>query len=155
AIEQHSPGAMLARISGARKGALYDGLFDDGTCATLLASIQEERTLPMRRGTMQADNLALTSQRAPADTLVPVTRATQDQSNTSVVFGKRLIMKLFRRIEFGPNPDVEIGEYLTERGFARIPPLVGVIGYVEGQKATGPAADWPASLAMLTEYVWN
>ena len=44
------PGALLARITGARKGVLYDGLFDDGTCATLLAAMQEERTVPMRYG---------------------------------------------------------------------------------------------------------
>jgi hypothetical protein len=45
-LEEHHPGALLARITGARKGTLYDGLFDDGTCATLLALIQEERTVP-------------------------------------------------------------------------------------------------------------
>jgi len=146
-LEEHSPGALVARITGARKGALYDGLFDDGTCATLLASIQEERTVPMRHGIVQADNLDLTPQRAPADTLVPITRTTSDQSNTSVLFGTRLILKLFRRVESGPNPDVEIGEHLTERRFPRVPPLVGSISYL--------GAELPASIAMLQEYVPN
>ena len=148
AIEEHYPGALLARITGARKGALYDGLFDDGTCATLLAAMQEERTVAMRVGVVQADNIDLTPQRAPADTLVPIARSVSDQSNTSVLFGRRLIMKLFRRIEQGPNPDVEIGEYLTERHFPRVPPLVGSISYTAGPKA-------PASIAMLQEYVDN
>src|SRR5258705_5635207 len=49
-VEEKYPNALLARITGARKGALYDGLFDDGTCQTLLASIEEERTVPMRHG---------------------------------------------------------------------------------------------------------
>ena len=40
-----------------------------------------------------------------------------DQSNTSVLFGKRIIMKLFRRLEPGLNPDIEIGEFLAPRGF--------------------------------------
>ena len=69
-LEEQHPGALIARITGARKGALYDGLFDDGTCATLLASIQEERTIPMRHGIVQANNIDLTPQGAPADTLV-------------------------------------------------------------------------------------
>ncbi len=147
ALEEHYPGALLARITGARKGALYDGLFDDGTCATLLAAMQEERISPMRHGFVQAANIDLTPQRAPADTLVPITRGAPDQSNTSVMFGRRLVMKVFRRLESGPNPDLEIGEYLTERRFPRVPPLVGSISYA--------ADELPASIAMLQEYVWN
>jgi maltose alpha-D-glucosyltransferase/alpha-amylase len=56
-------------------------------------------------------------------------------------------MKVFRRLESGPNPDLEIGEYLTERRFPRVPPLVGSISYA--------ADELPASIAMLQEYVWN
>jgi maltose alpha-D-glucosyltransferase/alpha-amylase len=65
-----------------------------------------------------------------------------------VLFGKRFVMKVFRRIEPGPNPDVEIGDYLAARGFARVPPLVGVLSYA---REGGPAA----SLAMLQEYIFN
>jgi len=158
-LEETHPQALVARITGARKGALYDGLFDDGTCQTLLASMQEERTVTMRRGLVQADNVDLTPQRAPADTLTPITRSPSDQSNTSILFGKRLMLKLFRRLEPGPNPDVEIGEYLTEHEFGRVPPLMGSISYLSqtdlpGAKGPGfPAL--PSSIAMLQEYVWN
>ena len=154
---------------------LYDGLYDDGTCATLLASIQEERTIPMRHGIVHAKNIDLTSQGAPADTLAPIARAVSDQSNTSVQFGRRLVMKMFRRLEPGPNPDVEIGEFLTERGFTRVPPLVGSISYLPahlpGPKGPGlqdtdrkiddggrgllDPPHPPASVAMLQKYVWN
>jgi trehalose synthase-fused probable maltokinase len=54
---------------------------------------------------------------------------------------------MFRRVEPGPNPDVEIGGLLTGRHFPRVPPLVGSISYTQ--------ADLPASIAMLQEYVWN
>ena len=155
-VEEHHPGALLARITGARKGALYDGLHDDDTCQTLLASIQEERTIPMRHGVMQADNIDLTPQRAPADTLMPITRAALNQSNTSVLFGRRLILKVFRRVEPGPNPDVEMGEFLIEHGFTRVPPLMGSISYAAGGgRVLSDAPHRPASLAMLQEYVPN
>jgi maltose alpha-D-glucosyltransferase/alpha-amylase len=136
AIERDHPGALLARITGARRGALYDGLCDDGTCSTLLATIQDERTLPARNGTLQAHNIDLTPHRAAADTLTPITRSAPDQSNTSVIFGRRLIMKVFRRIDAGPNPDVEIGEYLAGRRFPRVPPLLGTISYMPGPPAS-------------------
>jgi len=163
AIEEQHPGALLARITGARKGALYDGLYDDGTCATLLASVQEERTLQMRHGVTQAGNIDLTPQRAPADTLVPIARTAPDQSNTSVVFGRRLIMKVFRRVEEGPNPDVEMVEYLTGQCFPHVPPLVGTIAYTRADlRLPGPKGpglqeppDMPAAIAMLQEFVPN
>jgi maltose alpha-D-glucosyltransferase/alpha-amylase len=97
---------------------------------------------------VRAANLGLTPQHAPADALTPISRSSPDQSNTSVLFGKRLIMKLFRRIEPGPNPDVEMGEFLAARGFTRVPPHVGTLSYArEGEAAT--------SVAMLQEYIYN
>jgi maltose alpha-D-glucosyltransferase/alpha-amylase len=47
-----------------------------------------------------------------------------------VVFADdRFVLKLFRRIEPAPNPEFEIGQYLTERGFTRIPALDGALQY--------------------------
>ncbi|HVZ21909.1 MAG TPA: maltose alpha-D-glucosyltransferase [Vicinamibacterales bacterium] len=148
AIEAQYPSVVLARISGARKGALYDGLFDDGTCAILLASMQEGREVAMQRGRLQASNIALTPERSAPDVIAPITRSAPDQSNTSVMFGTQVIMKLFRRLETGPNPDVEIGTFLASRGFTRVPPLVGSIAYA-------PAEGEAGSIAMLQQYVFN
>jgi maltose alpha-D-glucosyltransferase/alpha-amylase len=148
AIERQHPGAVLARISGARKGLLYDGLFDDGTCTTLLATMQEGRELRMKSGLLRATNLALTADRAPADAILPVIRGGADQSNTSVMFDQQLVLKMFRRIEAGPNPDVEITGFLTARGFARVPALAGAIDYHR-------PGDDAASVVMLQRYVWN
>lgn len=44
-----------------------------------------------------------------------------DQSNTSIVFDERLIMKLFRRVDEGPNPDVEVTGALARGGFGAVP----------------------------------
>src|SRR5262245_3556867 len=53
-----------------------------------------------------------------------------EQSNSSIVFGDKLILKLFRRTESGINPDLEIGYFLTERvGFPHTPPVAGTIEY--------------------------
>jgi maltose alpha-D-glucosyltransferase / alpha-amylase len=52
-----------------------------------------------------------------------------EQSNTSIVFGNRFILKIYRRVEPGIHPEVEIGTFLTERNFAYSAPLTGVIDY--------------------------
>jgi maltose alpha-D-glucosyltransferase / alpha-amylase len=100
------------------------------------------------QGRILAHNVNLTPERATADQTRQIRRTAPDQSNTSVIFGWQLIMKMFRRLEPGPNPDVEIGGFLTQRGFARIPPLLGTVSYERH-------GDEPASMIMLQQYVPN
>jgi maltose alpha-D-glucosyltransferase / alpha-amylase len=57
-----------------------------------------------------------------------------EQSNSSIAYGHRFIFKLFRRIEPGVSPDLEIGRFLTERvGFSHVPPLAGWFEYRVGR----------------------
>jgi maltose alpha-D-glucosyltransferase / alpha-amylase len=147
-IDREWHGAVVARITGARKGVLYDGLYDDGTCMTLLSMMQEGRALSTRNGRLEAANIDLTAERMALEGLTPIQRTAPDQSNTSVLFDRRLIMKMFRRLDPGQNPDVEIGRYLIGRQFSRVPPLAGTIEY----QRDGDAA---ASLAMLQQFVPN
>jgi maltose alpha-D-glucosyltransferase/alpha-amylase len=147
-IERQFPHAVVARISGARKGLLYDGLFDDGVCTALLAGLEERVERPMRRGTLQNDNVGLTRADVPPDLRVPITRMTGEQSNTSIKFGQRLVLKAFRRLESGVNPDVEIGRFLSTRTSARVPQFLGDASYVRG-------AAHPASMFVLQRFVWN
>ena len=70
---------------------------------------------------------------------LPSRVASAEQSNSSILYGKRLILKLFRRLQPGENPDVEIGRFLTEVAkFPRIPAFVGDISICPegGQRTT-------------------
>jgi len=72
-----------------------------------------------------------------------------EQSNTSLLYGDSLILKLFRRLQPGQNPDVEIGQFLTEVAhFEFIPPFLGeiAINSTLGEKTT---------VAMLQRLVAN
>lgn len=66
-------------------------------------------------------------------------------------------MKLFRRLEAGISPDLEVGRFLTERGFPNIPPLAGALEYeIERPRGVGmtqPAE--PVTLAILQRFVPN
>jgi maltose alpha-D-glucosyltransferase/alpha-amylase len=148
ALEPQVPSAVLTRISGARKGLLFDGLLDDDLCDTLLTAVETGRDVIMKSGRLSGALAAGATERPAAPARTPIVRSAPDQSNTSVIFGWQSILKLFRRLEPGPNPDVEIGEFLTARGFSRIPPLVGSLSYA----LTG---EQPAAVAMLQQFVPN
>ena len=69
-----------------------------------------------------------------------------DQSNTSVVLGERLLLKAYRRLENGLNPDLEMNAVLAEEiGFAAVPALAGYAEVVTSEGA--------ATVALLQEYV--
>jgi maltose alpha-D-glucosyltransferase/alpha-amylase len=148
AIEQHHPEAVMARITGARKGLLHDGLFDDGTCELLWGLLRDGRELRMRTGQLRGNVLAASGSELAAMPVTPIARTGPDQSNTSVIFGWRLLMKMFRHIEEGANPDVEIGRFLTERRFSRVPPLLGEVSYERPEEA-------PASVFMFQRFIAN
>jgi maltose alpha-D-glucosyltransferase/alpha-amylase len=72
-----------------------------------------------------------------------------EQSNTSVVYGGRFILKLFRRSDEGVNPDLEIGRFLTERtAFANVPQVMGAIEYRRKTREM-------MTLGILQEFVSN
>jgi trehalose synthase-fused probable maltokinase len=68
-----------------------------------------------------------------------------EQSNSSVVFDDQLILKVYRRLEAGINPELEMLQFLTAQGFANIPTLLGWYSYI------GRPAE--ATLGVLQEFV--
>ena len=118
-------------VSGITRGLLHDGVLDDKSCATLFALIENNVELPAQKGRIYAtrggafQNILASSQMP-----LSIRRSSAEQSNTSILYGDRFILKLFRRPESGLNPDAEIGRYLTEQtAFDRIPPFAGLIEY--------------------------
>jgi maltose alpha-D-glucosyltransferase/alpha-amylase len=70
-----------------------------------------------------------------------------DQSHTSVVLGERLLLKLYRRLQQGLNPDLEMTAFLSEEaGFAAVPRLAGFAEVVTQRDGT-------TTIGMLQEYV--
>jgi maltose alpha-D-glucosyltransferase/alpha-amylase len=72
----------------------------------------------------------------------------REQSNSNVVFGDQLILKVFRRLGEGTNPELEVGEHLTRVGFANTAPLAGAI------EAAGPGNN-RQTVAVVLAYVPN
>jgi len=125
-----------------------DAMEDEGFCRALLEQIRQAGTLVGSRGRFRLAPTELFAEVLPAEPEA-VKRLRAEQSNTSVVCDQRAVLKLFRRLEPGPNPDYEITDFLT-RGtdFRGIPRLAGSIVYErDGHE--------PITLAVLQEFVVN
>ena len=71
-----------------------------------------------------------------------------EQSNTSIRFGDKAIVKMYRRLEQGVNPDLEIGRVLTARDFRHTPGVLGALEYVRERQE-------PMTLAIAQQFIAN
>ncbi len=138
------PALVLARITGARRGAIVDGLLDDGVCEALLQLAGGGPSVDGRRSTLRGERTG----ELDATGAHRWVRAAADSSNSVVFDDDRHVLKLFRRLEQGPNPDYEIGRALADAGFRHTPELRGAITYERGDDA-------PATVAIVQAAVGN
>ncbi len=147
---QIKPEAILCelRLAG-EAGVLHDGLADDEACNALFAAILQGHTFPAGDGAVAAFPITADPDLAGREPSLRVVRSSAEQSNSSIFFGNRSILKIFRRLEEGPNPDFEIGRFLTEEtSFHAVPRLEGGIQYSKPEGGT-----W--TLGMLQQMVLN
>ncbi len=128
--------------------ALIDALWDRDFCVSLLHAIVRRRRAQGRQGQVVAVPSAGLRRLSGAGRNHEPTVLSAEQSNTSVAYGDRFILKFVRRPEEGLNPDLEIGSFLTERGFAHVPAVGGHLEYRRGRGE-------PTTLAILTGFVHN
>jgi maltose alpha-D-glucosyltransferase/alpha-amylase len=151
AMREAAPNAIIAStVSRSGPGYLLDAAYDDSACAALLSLIEHARDAPARNGSIRgAPGARFAAIRGPADNPLTVRRGSAEQSNTSLVYGDRFILKIFRRQQPGPNPDCEIGSYLTDQAhFDAVPPYAGTIEYL-------PADGEASSFVLLQGLVAN
>jgi maltose alpha-D-glucosyltransferase/alpha-amylase len=145
----HSIIARIQRKDKEERGILYDATVNEHFCEVLLELFARRRRLKGLKGELVATSTAVfRSIRNASDAPLEPSILKAEQSNTSVVFKDRFILKLFRRLEAGTNPDLEIGRFLTQRNFPHIPPVAGAFEYVQGPNTT-------MTLAILHGLVFN
>jgi trehalose synthase-fused probable maltokinase len=131
-----------------RAGPIADALDDPAFCTALVEQIRLGGALPGRHGRFRFNATVALADILPG-TPVAATRIETEQSNTSVAFDRRGILKVFRRLQPGPNPEFEITDFLTRASsFRAAPRLAGSIEY----EATGGE---PTTVATLHEFVPN
>ena len=124
---------ILAHLESAdgTKGLLYSAFRDRRFPDALLGMISRRRRVRTHRGELAGSHTRslrriLGTERPSLEASVP---RPSPQNNTGIFFGDRLMMKVYRRLESGPNPEQEILQWLTAEGFNNAPHLAGHIEY--------------------------
>jgi trehalose synthase-fused probable maltokinase len=120
----------------------YDALADPELARELLTQMGAQTDVAGGEAAVE-----FRSTRARIDTAESVRPMGAEQSNTSLVLGEDIVLKVFRRLEAGINPELELLRFLTDRGFPSIASLEGWAVYL------GMPLD--ATLAIAQDYVHN
>jgi maltokinase len=102
---------------------VYDGFADPAAGRELLHRMRSNSELGVEEGTL-GFHWAESASSSLGGT-VDVRPVGVEQSNSSIVFADELILKAFRRVEPGENPELELLRFLSSRGFPNIAPLAG------------------------------
>ena len=108
-----------------REGALVDALSQDGFALALMEAIRQGATMRLEEaGEIRCRKTPLFDEVALPERLV-ARRTGAEQSNSSIVFDDYGMLKIYRRLQPGPHPEIEMSRFLVERaGFANTPPLL-------------------------------
>ncbi len=152
-IRREHPAAIIGSINviepkGSKEGLLHDALWNEGCAHFLLDSMGRRARFHGPSGTLVASATPAFDDMA-VDTRTPVSVMKAEQSNTSVKFGDRVMLKLYRRAEPGLNPELEIGRTLTSRKFGHSPALIGALEF------TRESDDEPTTVALAQTFIPN
>ncbi len=137
----------IARLrQGPRLGALVESAADPTLLGLFLQGMRTEQTVETDKGRLVFE---AGRQLAAVGDLPEPRLIGGDQSNLSVAFGDRVVMKVYRRLREGIQPDIEVARFLTETaGFANTPPFLGSVRF---EPTDGP----PLQLGAAFGFVHN
>ena len=149
-VKNLSTSAVAKIRQQANVGVMGDAFADELFCRAVVAAMAAGREIPMSAGKLRFRPTAAFAQIAGPDfETLPVERPRGSSSNTIVNMREQLMLKGYRRVRVGMNPELEMGLYLTEVvHFANCAPLAGVLEYVANDGQT-------RLLAMLQAYIAN
>ncbi len=142
AMRPSEEGWTEGRLDDIAGATVYDALADPQACAVFGGLLAGSATVPGEHATVDFQWSEEAERPAPD---APARPMHAEQSNSSVVLDDRFVLKSFRRLEAGDNPELEMLRFLTARGFPNIAALTGWADY------SGELMD--ATLAVAQDYV--
>ncbi len=143
----------LARVrQRSRVGILYDAFWDDAFVRAVATAMARGDTTAVAGGQLHyahTGRIGALGEGFGAAVAAAIQHPPFEQVNTLVVFGETLLLKGYRRLRAGIDPEIEMGRFLTEVSpFANVAPLLGSLEHVadDGERT---------ALAVLFGYVGN
>jgi maltose alpha-D-glucosyltransferase/alpha-amylase len=128
---------------------LCDATADPEFALTLLDAIEKRRRVTLGPSVLTGVRTRVFGRHRGKEPQLAVRVLGVEQSNTSIALGDRLIVKVYRKVEFGINPDLEVALFLTERRrFPHTPDVAGYFDYDSGRRGA-------ATLALAQAWVPN
>jgi maltose alpha-D-glucosyltransferase/alpha-amylase len=160
--EHRDPNALAAVRQGSREGMLIDTAADPEFISALLDRLRRRADIDAEDG--RRVEFSPVDKLSVPDKIENVRAVDTEQSNTSVLVGSDCVVKLFRRLDPGINPEIEVGRFLTEIApFANTPPMLGAAELVEDRARHAVAVvhrfvenqgdAWTVTNAYLDRYV--
>ncbi|MBD1938624.1 maltose alpha-D-glucosyltransferase [Microcoleus sp. FACHB-68] len=149
-IQAEMPQAVVARLQIQGKesaGILFDAVVDKHFLSFPLEAIAQNQVYKGKAGQLVATATDIFEQIKEGATNLEPTLIKGEQSNTSVIYGDRFILKLFRKLEEGINPDLEIGLFLGAK--KRLQHFASIAGSLEYRR---PKAE-PMTVGILQEFI--
>ncbi|HWB58890.1 MAG TPA: putative maltokinase, partial [Chthoniobacteraceae bacterium] len=144
----HPPVARLLQPDG--EYLLFDALYDPAFREALLEIISEKQRLNVGSGRVTGIASEALVEDIGGGKIALISRALKaEQSNSSIIYGDKYFLKLYRKLEEGENPDEEMIRHLSEKQkFANVPAFRGAI---EAGRIGSP----PRVVALLVDLVPN
>src|SRR5712672_4681952 len=140
--ERYNPNAFAAVRQGAREGTLLDVATDQIFIALLLRNLRNGLTVEDEQGMGMRLEFRPTAKLPDEPIKQPehIRAVDTEQSNSTSLVDGDYVVKIYRKLEAGINPEVEVGRFLTEAaGFANSPALLGSVEFVEGERRSAVA----------------
>jgi maltose alpha-D-glucosyltransferase / alpha-amylase len=130
--------AELTMAGREERRVVYDAVASPAFCRALLGQVWHRRRLTGEQGEITSSRMVVRRQMADWSTLPEPRLGKLEQNNSTVFFGDKLVLKLFRRLEGGSNPELELGGFLTRKEFPHSASLAGALEYssTEGRRFT-------------------
>src|ERR1041385_2791387 len=164
--ERYNPRAFAAVRQGAREGTLLDVATDKIFIGLLLRNLSNSLAVEDEHGAGTLLEFMPTARfpNGPVKQPEHVRAVDTEQSNSTALVDSDYVVKIYRKLEAGINPEVEVGRFLTEvAGFANAPALLGSVEYVNGERRSAVAVEhamiqnqgdaWTVSSAYLDRFV--
>lgn len=149
-VNRVSPGIIARMIIDGQEGYLYDGIYSNGFRQALLELILKGKRIKIDSQELVAtrgENLKKKAHLIACPLSSEVLKG--EQTHSSFLFGKEFFLKIYRKLEEGMNPEIEMQKFISEKTtFPYVPQFEGSIGWLRSKKEL-------TSIAILQSVVPN